>query len=45
MSFPVLLNRGNVAELIYGPGAHHQVGVLDLLLHVDELVRKAVRAE
>ena len=45
MSFPVLLNRGIVAELIYGPGAHHQVGVPDLLLHVDELVRKAVLAD
>ena len=49
MSFPVLLNRGIVAELIYGPGAHHQVGVPDLLYdevadclaHVDELVWKA----
>ena len=36
MSFLVLLNRGIVAELIYGPGAHHQVGDPDLLLHVDE---------
>ena len=41
MSFPVILNRGMVAEVIYGPGAHHQVSVPDLLLHVDELERKA----